>query len=348
MAKSPLLKISLFTILLLTGVASANASPAAKEARFDAVVSADSSGTHTNLQAAINAAPDHGTNAFRILIKSGTYEGQFIVPKGKRHVQLVGEDLTNTFLTYALNVKETNAAAIPQFKGTGVIVLADDFSAERIPFRNTSGDHGQAPALRVDGDRAVFKHCRMLGWQDTLMLNNGRYYFQNCHIEGRVDFIYGSATAWFDQCRIHSKNGGYVTAASTPPERHYGFVFTNCKLTGDPAPWVDASGNPVKKSRTTPLAALGRPWQPTASVTFLNCEMGPHIAPAGWDNWRKPEREKTSRFAEYGSHGPGANPGKRAPWSKQLTQEEANAITPEAVLGGTDGWRPNSKTDSHP
>src|ERR1035438_3924068 len=127
MAKSPFLKISILAIFLLAGVASVNASPAAKKAKFDAVVSADGSGTHTNLQTAINVAPDHGTNAFRILIKSGTYEGQFTVPKEKRHIQLVGEDLTNTVLTYALNVKEANATTISQFKGTGVVILGDDF-----------------------------------------------------------------------------------------------------------------------------------------------------------------------------------------------------------------------------
>jgi pectinesterase len=348
MAKSPFLKISLFTILLLTGVASANASSAAKEARFDAVVSADSSGTHTNLQAAINAAPDHGTNAFRILIKSGTYEGQFIVPKGKRHVQLVGEDLTNTFLTYALNVKETNAAAIPQFKGTGVIVLADDFSAERITFRNTSGDHGQAPALRVDGDRAVFKHCRMLGWQDTLMLNLGRNYFTNCYVAGRVDFIYGSATAVFDRCDIHSKNGGHITAANTPKEQPFGFVFLNCKLTGDAQPWINPQGVAVNTNMdgSAPQADLGRPWRPYASVTCLNCEMGGHIQPEGWNNWRNPTNELTARFAEYNSTGPGANPDKRFKWSKQLTKEEAEKITVESVLGGSGNWNPTSQPDN--
>ncbi len=313
----------------------------------NAVVAADGSGQFKTIQAAVAAAPANRTAPFVIFIKTGTYQGPVIVPKEKPNLAFVGGDPQKTVITYSLNVNDPAPAGSDKFNPS-VLIRADGFRAEKITFQNTAGDRGQALALRADADRGSFADCRFLGWQDTLMLNNGRYYFQNCHIEGRVDFIYGSATAWFDQCRIHSKNGGYVTAASTPPERHYGFVFANCKLTGDPAPWIDASGNPVKKSRTTPLAALGRPWQPTASVTFLNCEMGPHIAPAGWDNWRKPEREKTSRFAEYGSRGPGANPGKRVPWSKQLTQEKATAITPEAVLGGTDGWRPNSKTDRHP
>ena len=106
-----------------------------------------------------------------------------------------------------------------------MIVLGDDFRAENITFQNTSGDHGQALALRVDGDRASFKNCRMLGWQDTLMMNQGRQYFADCYIEGRVDFIYGSATGVFAKCEIKSKNGGHVTAASTPENQAFGFVF---------------------------------------------------------------------------------------------------------------------------
>ena len=139
-----------------------------------------------------------------------------------------------------------------------------------------------------------------------------------------------------------------MTAASTPPDRPYGFVFANCKLTGNPAPWTDATGKPAKKSTGVPLTALGRPWQASASVTFLNCDMGSHIAPGGWDNWRKPEREKTARYAEYNSRGPGANPGRRVPWSKQLKKEEAAAITPATILSGTDGWCPNTQPDRHP
>src|SRR5262249_7334706 len=206
--------------------------------------------------------------------------GQFIVPKQKRHIQLIGENLTNTILTYSLNVNETNSRTLAGFKGTGVIVLGDDFSAENITFQNTSGDHGQALALRVDGYRARFDHCRMIGWQDTLMINNGRQYFTNCYIYCRVDFIYGSSTAVVDRCEIHSRMGGHVTAANTPKEKPFGFVFMNCRLTGDSQPWINPAGMPVN-TNSPPKADLGRPWRPFASVTYLNCEMGDHIKPEG-------------------------------------------------------------------
>jgi len=317
-----------------------NPLPKIPEDRFNAVVESDVSATNTNLQQAIDDAPDNGTNVYCILIKPGTYEGQFIVPKQKAHIALVGENVTNSVLTYSLNVNETNSRTLPQFKGTGVIVLARDFSAEKLTFQNTSGDHGQALALRVDGDRAVFNSCRMIGWQDTLMINNGREYFTNCYIAGRVDFIYGSATAVFDRCEIHSRNGGHVTAASTPKDKPFGFVFMNCRLTGDPQPWMSAGGIPAN-TNSPPKADLGRPWRPFASVTYLNCEMADHIKPEGWNNWRNPANESTARYGEYRSSGPGANPSARFPWTKQLTDEEAKAFTIQNILGGADDWKPS-------
>jgi len=307
---------------------------------YNAVIYEDGSGTQTNLQAAINAAPDDGTNVFSILIHPGTYQCQFIVPKEKRHLKFVGVDVDTTILTYSLNQNESPSPdGRPIYNNAGTVVLGDDFSAENITFQNTSGDHGQALALRVDGDREVFNHCRFLGWQDTLLANNGRDYFTNCYIAGRVDFIYGSAASVFDHCEIHSKNGGHITAANTPKEKPFGFVFMNCNLTGDSQPWVSPGGVPAN-TNSPPTADLGRPWRPYASVTYLNCEMGDHIKPEGWNNWRNPTNELTARYAEYNSTGPGANPDKRFKWAKQLTKEEAEKITIECVLGGSDNWNP--------
>jgi len=305
---------------------------------YNAVIYEDGSGTQTNLQDAIAAAPDNGTNPFSILIKPGTYQGQIIVPKTKKHIKFVGEETDRTILTYAFNVNERPPGETYQFN-PGVVILGDDFSAENITMQNTSGDHGQALALRVDGDRETFNHCRILGWQDTLMVNNGRDYFTNCYIAGRVDFIYGSAAGVFDHCEIHSRNGGHITAANTPKDKPFGFVFMNCNLTGDPQPWVSPEGIPAN-TNSPPKADLGRPWRPYASVTYLNCEMGGHIKPEGWNNWRNPTNELTARYAEYNSTGPGANPDKRFKWTRQLTKEEAEKITVESVLGGSDNWNP--------
>jgi hypothetical protein len=180
------------------------------------------------------------------------------------------------------------------------------------------------------------------------MVNNGRHYFKDCYVAGRVDFIYGSGVAVFDKCEIHSKNGGFVTAANTPQDKPFGFVFLNCKLTGDAVPWNPATTNPAttdKPGASSKTADLGRPWRPYASVAFIHCEIGDHISPQGWNDWGNKENDKTARFVEFGNTGPGANTAKRVPWAKQLTKTEADAITVESVLKGTDDWDPISNVD---
>jgi pectinesterase len=142
-----------------------------------------------------------------------------------------------------------------------------------------------------------------------------------------VDFIFGAAMAFFEKCHIQCLGDGYITAASTPYDQRFGFVFSNCTITGD---------QPETKS------FLGRPWRVYASTIFLNTEMSGVVRPEGWNNWGKAEAGKTY-YAEFGSTGPGAKPESRPAWSKQLSQAEAQAITLKKVLGGSDGWNP--KTD---
>lgn len=308
------------------------------------IVAADGSGDFKTVQEAFEAVPAKSSDRTLIHIKPGTYQGQKILAADKSKVTLQGDGAETTILNWDINTNEEQPpGADPRYKGTGVVVLSDDFRADKITFQNSSGDHGQALALRIDGDRAAVTGCRLLGWQDTLMSNKGRHWFKDCYIEGRVDFIYGDGTAVFDHCEIKSKNGGYVTAASTPQDHPYGFVFIECKLTGDPAPWTDPTGKiPAgKSSGKPPLAYLGRPWRPYGHVVFVDCQMGAHIHPAGWNNWGKAENEQTARYAEYNSTGPGGNPGKRVPWSKQLSRDEAAKITAASVLSAGDTWKPN-------
>ena len=299
------------------------------------VVAADGSGNFKTVQEAINAVPQNTRfdNPAIIHIKPGIYKELIYVQHEKRFVHLVGEDPEKTVLTYNLNANMigVDGKAIGTFRTPSTFIDADDFTVENITFENSAGPVGQALAIRVEGDRVVFRNCRFLGWQDTILINRGRQYFENCYITGHVDFIFGAATAWFENCHIHILRDGYITAASTPPQQQFGFVFSHSKITSD-APTIKTY--------------LGRPWRPYASTIFLNSEMSEVIRPEGWNNWNQPEREKTIRYAEFGSTGPGAKPNERVKWAKQLTEAEAKAITCERVLNGADNWNPKTGASS--
>jgi pectinesterase len=214
---------------------------------------------------------------------------------------------------------------IGTFRTPSTVIDADDFTAENLTFENSAGPVGQALALRVDGDRVVFRNCRFLGWQDTIFLNRGRQYFEDSLIAGHVDFIFGGATAFFERCRLHCWRNGYITAASTPSGERHGFVFAHGRITG---------ANAEVKTY------LGRPWRDFAQVTFLDMEMSDVVRPEGWHNWDRPEREKSARYAEFGSVGPGASLRTRVPWAKRLSAAEAQKHSIGSVLGGADGWDP--------
>lgn len=291
------------------------------------MVKRDGTGDFTTVQAAVEAIPNFNNKPVTIKIEPGVYKEKIVVPRSKRFVRFEGKDAKTTVLTFDLNarIKDETGNEIGTFRTPSVTIEASDFVAENITFENSSGPVGQALAMAVLGDRVTFRHCRFLGWQDTLLDQTGRHYYENCYIAGNCDFIFGGGTAFFEKCQIHCLDGNYITAASTPENQEYGYVFSNCKITGE-----------NDKIRTH----LGRPWRDYADVFFLNTEMSGIIRSEGWHNWGKPHREKTARYCEYRSTGSGARSDKRVEWSRQLTKEQAEKITIHSVLSGDDGWNP--------
>lgn len=293
---------------------------------YDFVVAKDGSGDFFSVQEAINAVPDFRKNVrTTILVKRGVYKEKIVIPASKINLSLTGED--GAVLSYDDYADKLNRFG--EKTGTSgsasCYIYAPDFYAENLTFENTSGPVGQAVACFVSADRAYFKNCRFLGWQDTLYTygKGCRQYYEDCYIEGTVDFIFGWSTAVFNRCHIHSKTKGYVTAPSTDQGQKYGYVFYDCRLTADEG---------------VTDVYLSRPWRPYAQAVFVRCDLGGHILPAGWNNWGKESNEKTAFYAEYQSRGAGANPQARAPFSHQLHNLEGYAM--EDVLAGTDGWNP--------
>lgn len=305
-----------------------------KAADYNFVVAQDGSGDFTTVQAAINAVPDYRkAGPTRIYIKKGIYKEKIVIAESKQSVQLIGED--GAVLTYDDYAQKPNVFG--EGKGTSgsgsIYIFGPDFLAENITFENTSGPVGQAVACHVAGDRAVFRRCRFLGFQDTLYTfgENTREYYEDCYIEGTVDFIFGKATVVFNRCELRSKRtGGFLTAPATPQGSNYGYVFYDCKLTADEG--VEAGS-----------VWLSRPWRPYGKTVFIRCEMGQHIRPEGWNNWGKTDNERTAYYAEYQCYGKGADTSRRVAWSHQL--KDANAYVMTNILKGADGWNPLLSTE---
>jgi len=298
--------------------------------KYDIVVAADGTGKFRTVQEAINAVPDNQTARTVIFIKKGIYKEKILVASTKKNLTIIGEDLNKTILTYDDYAKRVvGKDTIGTNTSFSFAIDAEGFTAENITFENAAGPVGQAVAVRITSDKGIFRNCRFLGYQDTLLVNGiGRIYFSNCYIEGTTDFIFGSAIALFEDCKIFSKKNSYVTAASTPLGNKYGYVFIKCTLTADTA---------VKQ------VFLGRPWRPNAKVVYIDCWLGSHIRPEGWDNWRNPANEKTAYYAEYKSKGPGANPTARYPWSHQLTDEDVKIYTKTQIFAKTSVQKPDAE-----
>lgn len=280
------------------------------------VVAKDGTGHFRTIQEAINAVPDFRNVITIIFIKNGVYKEKLNLSASKRMVKMIGEDVNQTVVTYDDYAQKKNrfGEEMGTSGSSGFYIYGDGFTAENITFENTAGPVGQAVALWIAGDKARFLNCKILGFQDTLYTygKGSRQYFYKCYISGTVDFIFGAATAVFEECEIFCKKAGYITAASTPDTSKFGYVFKNCKIGG---------------SAPVGSVYLGRPWRPAAKTVFLNCELAAVIRPEGWHNWGKESNEKTAFYAEYGNTGIGAKHSKRVKWAKQLTDEEAQSYT---------------------
>jgi pectinesterase len=320
MKKHSKFSVYIFFTLFLVSL-SLNAS--AQDGYFTScTVAQDGSGDFTTIQAAIDACKSFPDTRITIHIKNGIYKEKILVPEHNTMLTFIGEDAEKTVITWGDYFGSVSRGKNSTFYTYTMMVEANDFIAENLTIENSAGPVGQAVALNVTGDRCVFRNCRFLGNQDTLYTagQNSRGYFENCYIEGTTDFIFGAATVLFNHCTIHSKSNSYITAASTPQGKAYGYVFMNCTLTA--ADGVNS-------------VYLGRPWRDYARTVFINCNIGAHIRPEGWSNWKDTQRDKSAYYAEYKNTGPGASTGKRVAWSHQLTKKEAKRYSVEKILAPT-------------
>ena len=288
------------------------------------IVAKDGSGDFTTVAAAIESCRAFMDYTVTIYVKKGVYKEKLIIPSWVENIELVGEDAEQTVITWA---DHANINKMGTFRTYTVRVDGNHITLRNLTIENNAPQLGQAVALHTEGDCLRVISCRILGNQDTIYTGRGntRIYFEDCYIEGTTDFIFGPSTAWFENCEIRSLRDSYVTAASTPADVPYGYIFNHCRLTA-------AEG--ITK------VYLGRPWRPYAYTLYMNCELGGHILDAGWDNWRNKKNEQTARYSESGNTRQGKAYTSTAAWAKKLKAKEVAELTPAKVFSiGTD-WDP--------
>ena len=284
--------------------------------KYTFTVAKDGSGDYKFIQEAIDAMRVYPLAAITLYIKNGTYVEKIELPDDNTDVIFIGESVEKTIITFN---DYSGRGKLNTFTSPTAKISGNRFVAENITFANSAGPVGQALALYVDADKAVFKNCRFLGNQDTIYAagENSRQYFLNCYIEGTTDFIFGPSTAVFQSCIIKCKSNSFITAANTTEGKKFGFVFFDCKIIADTS---------VTKVH------LGRPWRAFSKTAFIRCELPKQTAAEGWNNWGNAENEKTVCYVEYENTGDGADTKNRASWSKQLTDKEAKFYTVENIF----------------
>lgn len=291
----------------------------------DIVVDKNGTGDYRNIQEALdNIRAFNPEGRVTVFIKNGVYKEKLVLHSYLTNIRLVGEDKYKTIVSYDDHANIDNMGT---FKTYSFLIRGNEVILENLTIENSAEPLGQAVACHVEGDRIVFRNCRLLGNQDTLYAGRegARLFFENCYIEGTTDFIFGPATCWFEKCDLFCKKNSYITAANTPQNIQYGYIFNDCHIS-------------LADSVTSMY--LGRPWRAYAMTLFMNCYLPEGIHPAGWHNWGKEENEKTARYLEFRNKGEGARAEARVQWAKQLTEKEIAYYTIENVMKGCDGWNP--------
>ncbi|KAK4734052.1 hypothetical protein R3W88_008313 [Solanum pinnatisectum] len=302
---------------------------------------------YRTVQDAVNAAPNNlVSERFVIWIKAGLYDEIVRVPMAKRNLVFLGDGMGQTVITGSLNVGNMANSGVTTFESATVGVLGDGFMARDLTIQNAAGAGAQqAVAFRSSSDRSVIENCEFLGNQDTLYVNSLRQYYKSCRIQGNVDFIFGNAAAFFQDCdilvspRIVNPENGETNAVTAhgriEPGQSTGFVFHNCSINGTPEYMKLYNSNPsVHKTY------LGRPWKEYSRTVFIQCQFGNLINPDGWMPWSGKFALNSLYYGEFGNTGAGADAKERVLWSSQIPAQHVYSYSVQNFIQG-DRWIPS-------
>ncbi|XP_022749057.1 probable pectinesterase 67 [Durio zibethinus] len=284
-------------------------------------------GDFTSVQEAINSVPKGNSGWVIIHLRKGVYRERVHIPEDKPYIFMRGNGRGRTAIVWSLSSTVNKASAT-------FTVEAKHFIAFGISFKNEAPtgiaytSQNQSVAAFVGADMVSFYHCAFFSTHNTLFDYKGRHYYDNCYIQGSIDFIFGRGRSIFHNCEIFVLQDkriqihGSITAQNRgSPNDNSGFVFVKGKVYGIGGVY------------------LGRAKGAYSTVIFANTYLSRTIVPQGWTDWSYHGGPDNLFHAEYQCYGPGSETNERAPWAKQLTEKEAEYLTSIDFINGKD-WLP--------
>lgn len=323
--------------------------PFVTKKKYDFIVGVD--GNFAAAKAAATAASASG-NRFYIFFPNGQYDlgnttgdatQKTII--GIPNVSYIGQSADGVVLFNEPLAANEGIATTPtiNFTSSSTNVYMQDMTVlNKMDYRKGSFT-GRAVAIHDQGNKSIYKNVKILSNQDTFYTGGNRIYLENSEIHGTVDFIFGGGDVFFNECTIYLENrsGNVLTAASTSPTTNWGYVFNSCTIDG-----FDINNGGY---------SLGRPWQGSPKVAYLNTTMKKLSKADGWSEWGA----LPAVYAEYNtvtstgslvdlsnrktnySNGSGGS----VVLNPILTPTQAATYTVDNVLAGADAWQPKLYTD---
>ncbi|XP_020205139.1 pectinesterase/pectinesterase inhibitor PPE8B [Cajanus cajan] len=304
----------------------------------DAVVATDGTGNFTKIKDAVLAAPNYSMRRFVIYVKKGVYHENVEIKKKKWNLMMLGDGMDAT----VVSGNRSFVDGWTTFRSATFAVSGRGFIARDITFQNTAGpEKHQAVALRSDSDLSVFYRCGISGYQDSLYTHTMRQFYRECKISGTVDFIFGDATALFQNCHIVAKKGlpnqkNTITAhGRKDPEEPTGFSIQFCNISAD---------SDLVKSVNSTHTYLGRPWKPYSRTIFMQSYISDVLRPEGWLEWNGDLGLDTLYYAEYMNYGPGAGLSDRVKWPGYHVMNDSSQASNFTVTQFIEGnlWLPST------
>ncbi|XP_061994372.1 probable pectinesterase 67 [Rosa rugosa] len=292
------------------------------------LVDINGGGQFKSIQAAIDSVPAGNNKWVIIHVRRGVYREKVHVPQDKPHIFLRGNGRGKTHIVWSQSSHDNIESATFKVESPYFIAFGISFKNEA-PTGVAYTSQNQSVAAFVGADRVAFYHCAFYSTHNTLFDYKGRHYYDNCYIQGSIDFIFGRARSTFHSCEIFVISDKRVSIKGSVTANHRenanefsGFVFIKGKVYG--------VGDHVY---------LGRAKGPFSRVVFAETYLSKTIVPQGWTNWSYAGGTENLFHAEYNCKGPGADFAQRAPWAKQLTEKEAAPFLSIDFIDGRE-WLP--------